>query len=291
MRTLLLLSLVVVVVSVDGAAQAPATPARPQQGTTPARPPQGTTPAAPRPAQPTTPAPTQPAPRRAPVSTRAGMAITVTNPTGGVLSGVQVELLGATERRGETNTSGQINFPGLQAGTYRLRFSSSAVNTFEREVTLRGGQIADLDITLNLAPPPPPPPPAPVQPAEPPPPAAPVLGPPGQPRTLSVVDLIEREFVGRQPRRESLISCSGNARTTLIQLNENLPDRLYDTGEATYYVLGGEGSVKIEGRDTAVQSGAFVSIPRGTSHSFAQTGRRPLILLQSLSGAPCEQVR
>src|SRR5688500_4908778 len=140
MRTLLLLSLLTAAAT-DTFGQVQPAPAPVPK---PAQPAPGA-PAAPRPA---------PAPRRAaPVNTRSGIAITVTDPQGGTLAGVGVQVLGATERAGETNGSGQVNFPGLQAGTYRLRFSGDAVTTFEREVTLRAGQIADLDVTLNPAPP------------------------------------------------------------------------------------------------------------------------------------------
>ena len=221
---------------------------------------------------------------------RGGIAITVTDLTGRTLPGVHVEVVGSSDRADDTNESGQINFPRLQAGTYRLRFSAESVFTFEREVTLRANQVADLDIALTPAPPreEPPAPELDVEPAAA---ATPALGPAGQTQALSVLDLIERDFVGRDPRRESLLSCSGNARTTIVQLNEPLPDRIYDTGEATYYVLGGEGAIVIDGRETPLENGGFVSVPRGTLHAFTRRGRRPLILLATLSGAPCELVR
>ena len=206
------------------------------------------------------------------------------------LAGIQVELVGPVTRNAETNASGQLNFTGLTAGTYRARFSGDTVITFEKEITLRAGQTTEVDVTLNLAPPPPPPPPAPA-PAPAPPPAAPPVGPAGQPRTLPVPDLLEKEFVGNQPRRESLLSCSGNTRTTMIQLNMPLPERLYDTADAAYYVIGGEGTVMMGGRESKLATNAFISIPRGTPHSFTRTGRRPLILLAVLSGAPCEEAR
>jgi len=222
------------------------------------------------------------------------MAITVTDPQGVTLPAVHVEVLGVSDRAGDTNASGQVSFPGMQAGTYRLRFSGEKVFTFEKEVVLRAGQIAGLDVTLSPAPPPPeppPPPPAPA-PAAPPPPPPPVVGPAGTPRTLSIVDLIERELIpGNQPRRESLVSCSGNTRTTLVQLNQDQPERLYDTAEATYYVIAGEGTVRVDARDTVLTAGGFVSIPRGTAHTVLRRGRRPLILLTTLSGTPCEEAR
>jgi hypothetical protein len=74
---------------------------------------------------------------------------------------VHVEVLGTSDRSGDTNSTGQLSLTAMQAGTYRLRFSGDEVVTFEREVILRAGQIANLDIALNIAPPPPAPPPPP----------------------------------------------------------------------------------------------------------------------------------
>jgi mannose-6-phosphate isomerase-like protein (cupin superfamily) len=104
--------------------------------------------------------------------------------------------------------------------------------------------------------------------------------------------MIERELIpGNQPRRDSLVSCSGNTRTTLVQLNQDQAERLYDTAEVTYYVVAGEGAVRLAGRDTKLTAGSFISVPRGTAHSIVRGGRRPLILLATLSGTPCEEPR
>ena len=229
----------------------------------------------------------QPARRAAPA--RSGMAVTVTDPGGATRAGVRVEVLGASDRSGETNESGQISFTGMQAGSYRVRFSGDAVIAFERELTLRANQVADVDVVLHDAPP------ATVvevaRDAEPATPAAPAPapGPAGEPLTLSIVDLLEKEFVARQPRRETLLSCSGDLRTTMIQLNDPQPERLYDAAEASYYVLAGEGTLRLDGEDTTLQTNGYVSVPRGTAHSFVRRGNRPLVLLATLSGEPCEQ--
>ena len=224
--------------------------------------------------------------RRTQPAGRSGLAITVTTAQGITLGGVQVQVTGAAERNGQTDAGGQINFPGLQAGTYRLRFSGDAVVAFEREVTLRAGQIADLDITLTPAAAPKP------AAAEPPPaPGAPPVGPLGTPLAGDIADIVQGEPVGRQPRRESLISCSGNTRTTVIQLNEPLPQRVYDGADAVYYVIGGEGTVRLQGRDVRVPLNGYISVPRGTVHSFERRGNRPLILLAVLGGEACEQAR
>jgi mannose-6-phosphate isomerase-like protein (cupin superfamily) len=268
-------------------AQAPAPkPAQPVPAPKPAQP----APAAPAPAP--KPAAQQPA-RRAPAAPagRSGMAWTVTSPQGLTLSGVRVEVLGSSDRAGSTNASGQVNFTAMQAGAYRVRFSGDDIITFEKEVTLRPGQIGNFDVTLNPAPPrpePPPPPPAPT----PAPQAAAPVGPAGEPRSLSIVELIERDLIpNNQQRRDTLVSCSGNTRSTLVQLNQDQPQRLYDTAEVTYYVVAGEGSVKMDNRDIPINAGSFVSIPRGTAHSIGRRGRRPLIMLATLSGTPCEQAR
>jgi mannose-6-phosphate isomerase-like protein (cupin superfamily) len=217
------------------------------------------------------------------------MAITVTNPQGATISDVQVALMGPTERTGETDDSGQINFPGLQAGTYRLRFSGDKVTTFEKEVVVRAGQVSDVDVSLSPAPEPkvitqP-------APALPPGPSPPVTGPKGEPVTYAIGDLLEKEYVGKQPRRETLLSCSGTERAAMIQLNEALPERLYENADAIYYVLGGEGTLILNGKETKLGLNGFASVPRGTSHSFSKRGNRLLVLLSVLSGEPCEQAR
>jgi mannose-6-phosphate isomerase-like protein (cupin superfamily) len=113
-----------------------------------------------------------------------------------------------------------------------------------------------------------------------------------QPQTLSIVTVIERELIsGSEPRRETLLACSGDTRTTLLQLNQDQTERLYDSAEINYYVVAGEGAVRMAGRDTGVAAGSLIALPRGTAHGMLHRGKRPLILLVTLSGTPCEQAR
>lgn len=284
MRMFLLSSFAVIGV-IALSAQAPSAPAKPPQEATPqpkpAPAPGATTPApAPAPAQ----------PRRAPAATtnRGGMAITVTDPKGLTLSGIQVSVSGATTRSGETNSSGNLSVTGLMAGTYRLRFDGEKWISFEREVTLRSGQVLDVDVSLNPAPEPPPPPPPPPAPAPEP---ATQVGPKGQVQTISIPDWLEKEFVGREPRRETILSCSGNERTTMLQLNDPMPQRLYDAADVVYYVVAGEGTVTVDGKASRIPTSAFISVPRGTPHSFERRGNRPLMLLAVLGGEPCERAK
>jgi hypothetical protein len=269
MRIVLLFSLLALPVHL--AAQTPA-PAPPQ------------TPPAPAPAQPKP----RPAPRTAQPAARTALVVTVTSPEGRTLPGIRVEVLGAADRSGETDENGTLRFANMRPGTYRVRFSGEGIIAFEREAVVRAGQTADLDVTLNPAPQPPEPEPAPAQQNEPQSGAPAAQGPLGEPKLQSILDLLEKEFVGREPRRETLLGCSVNLRSMMIQLNEPLPERLYEGADAAYYVLGGEGTIRLNGRESAVVTGSFALIPRGTAHAFARKGRRPLILLSTLSGEPCQ---
>lgn len=114
----------------------------------------------------------------------------------------------------------------------------------------------------------------------------------GRPQTISVVDLVERELISSgAPRRETLVACSGNTRTTVLQLNQDQPERLYDGAEINYYVVAGEGAVRMPAGETALAPGSLIALPRGTAHALMRRGKRPLILLTTLSGSPCEEVR
>jgi mannose-6-phosphate isomerase-like protein (cupin superfamily) len=206
------------------------------------------------------------------------------------MANVHVAIAGASDREGTTDPSGQVTFVGMQPGTYRVRFDGPTVISFEREVTVRANLPTVVDISLTPAPPPPPPPAAapvaPTTPVEP-----KVVGPAGTPQVLSIVDLAEKQLGGNQPRRETLVSCSGNTRTTLVLLNQDQAERLYDNAEIEYYVVAGQGAARVGGRETPLAAGAFVSLPRHTSHSLVRRGNRPLILLVTLSGEPCEEAK
>ena len=109
---------------------------------------------------------------------------------------------------------------------------------------------------------------------------------------MSIVELVERDLIRTtEPRRETLLACSTNTRTTLVQMNQDQQERLYDAAEVSYYVVAGEGIVRMAGRDTGIAAGSLVALPRGTAHGMLRRGKRPLILLVTISGSPCEQRR
>ena len=249
----------------------------------------------PAPQQPTTPPRTTPAPRtttsRTPASTAlSGMAIIASDGKGMPFGDVTVDLSGGPTppQSGKTNEAGQINFPGLRGGTYRLRFSGDGVTAFEREVTLKAGEIAKLPITLAAAAPPKV---VTVAAPAPTPPPAPKVGPVGDPQLGSLTRLADQQKNTKE-RREVLLSCSGNTRNILLMLTDQQPTRNYEGAEATFYVISGQGTVSVGKYESAILSaGSFVTVPRNTPFSLMRQGRQPLAMLWTLSGEPCESAR
>jgi hypothetical protein len=148
--------------------------------------------------------------------------------------------------------------------------------------------VQEVDVKLSPAPrTPPPPAPAPVA-AAPPPQAAAKTGPTGAPQFLSIPKVLEENFVGKDPRRESLLSCSGDTRAAMLQINQPLPERMYEEADIVYYVIGGEGTMRLNGKEVRLALNDFVSVPKGGSHSFSRRGNRTLILLSVLGGEVCD---
>jgi mannose-6-phosphate isomerase-like protein (cupin superfamily) len=277
MRYALLLSFVLAAPAVAAPQTAPA-PTPPRTGAPTQTPPRTGAPAPAQPARPRATAPAQPA--------RSGMAITVSDSGGVTIENVHVEVTGPMSRTGDTNMAGQVNFPGLPVGTYRLRFSGEGVVAFEREATLRGGQVTPVQVTLTRAEAPKavaPPAAPPAKPA--------AAGPVGSPQWGSLTDLAKKAQQSKPPRREVMVACSGNSRSTLLIMTDDQPQRVYDDAEATYYVLDGQGTVTIGDRPGEVSPGSFVSVPRGMPYSVKRRTNKPLVMLWVLSGALCEEAR
>jgi mannose-6-phosphate isomerase-like protein (cupin superfamily) len=219
--------------------------------------------------------------------------ITVTDLSGAPLADVRVTLTGSIDRSGSTQTNGTVKFDGLRPGAYRLRFVKDGFVLFERELDVSTGQPPpNPSVALS---------PAPVstaskaspsedgsapKPATPPP--APSLPPPGKPVTLAVPDFIEKNFItGSQPQKVSPVGCSGLANTLLWQIREPWENRQHSSADAMLYVIGGDGTLRLGGRDTPMEAGSFASVPRGTVYTLTRRGRNPLIVLATLAGEAC----
>ena len=254
------------------------------------------TPAAPKPQAPATPAPAAPAapataaPKPRPVSTTTAALLFITDGAGHFIPGVAVHVMGPVDRELTSPDSGPTRIEGLRAGSYRVRFTHEKFITFEKELAWRAGTAApELSITLNAAPAPPPPPPAPPAPVV----AAPAstkLPPPGSIKTVGVPEFIEKNFIsGREPQKESVIGCSGLEQAMLWQIREPWTGRQQEQADGMFYVIGGEGRLKLGEREFNIAAGAFAVVPRGTTYSLSRNGRNPLIVLAVLAGTPCAE--
>jgi hypothetical protein len=171
--------------------------------------------------------------------------------------------------------------PELKDGVYRLRCEREGFITLEREFIVRGGTYGQIDVVLNLAPPPPPEPaPEPAPPA--------VIPPGGPPVTISVVDFLDRNLIGREPLKESILACNPLETVRLLQMREGVAQHVHESGDEIIYVVAGEGTVRIGDAPTPVRPGSLVVVTNGTGHAFERTGKNPLIVVSTVFGASCD---
>lgn len=230
-------------------------------------------------------------PRRA---TTAAMAVRVTDNSGSWLSGVRVSAQGATPRDGSTGDDGTVRFINLRPGSYRLRFAREGFIMLERDVTLRAGETLSVDANLSAAPPPPKaePEPAPVvaAPVSPPlPPPLPPLPPSGEPKLIPIPTFLERNFIGREARKDSVLGCTPTGTATLHQLREAWAPHTHNDQDEWVYVVAGEGMLRIGVLDQRLQAGTLSLIPHSREHAIQPRGRNPLIVVSILSGQPCKR--
>ena len=157
--------------------------------------------------------PTQmrPRPRPRPTSTQ----IVVRDQSGAPVPGAHVVVSGAATKEATTDANGAASLASMRDGSYRLRFEREGFITLERDVTVRTGQPAEIDVVLNTAPPPPPPP-------EPAPTPAPQPGAAGPPVIVSIPAFLDKNFIGRDPLKESVFGCTGDSTTRVLQIRDSL---------------------------------------------------------------------
>jgi mannose-6-phosphate isomerase-like protein (cupin superfamily) len=261
MRTVLLGACVLALVSVTRLeAQQP-----PAQQPPPTQPP---------PAQQKPPAKKKPAPKPAPKT--ATFAILVTDPAGAQIPNVLVTVEGAASRTVRTE-GGRIALENLPIGEYLFRFEKEGYLTFERALTARSGPPVELKITLKPAPEPPPPPAA-----EPPKPSS-----DAKPASIDILDVIDKEFVGRAAGKTTALACGAGGTATLIQLNEPVADHAHADADEFIYVIAGEGAASMAGTAQRLRAGTLLFVPRGVTHRLTQSGRNPLIVLSTRAGEAC----
>jgi mannose-6-phosphate isomerase-like protein (cupin superfamily) len=207
-------------------------------------------------------------------------AIVVSDPAGAPIPGVKIELTGPAERTTRTE-GGRAVFEGIPAGAYRMRFDREGFVPLERELTGRGGAPIDVKVTLTPAPPPPAPP-APVE----------LPAPPPQHQVdakLVVLDMpafIEKNYVGRSPGKLTPMGCSTGGTATLVQINEPVAEHTHADADEFIYVIAGQGSASLAGRQEPLGPAVFLMIPRGMPHALTAT-KKPLVLISTRAGDTC----
>ena len=112
---------------------------------------------------------------------------------------------------------------------------------------------------------------------------------PGKPVTLSIPGFLEKNMIGgRDPLKESVLACNTVETVRLLQLREALGDHTHADMDEVLYVVAGEGAIRLGADVTPIAAGSVSVVPHGTPHLVERRGKNPLILLSTLSGAPCK---
>jgi hypothetical protein len=257
---------------------------------TPQNPPPATQPAPAKPpaSPPATAATTGRSRTPAPLPTKLTLTVMVTALDGRTLQNVAVTAVGPVDREGQTDPSGLVNFANMAPGTYRVRFEHDEFVTLEKEMSLTAGKPLRANVTLSAVPPPPPAPPK-VEPVSPPPSPAPNGN--YSASSMSIPDFIESNYIGSAQVKRSPVGCTGSSTSTLIQMKEPLAEHTHAESDEIIYVVAGEGTHRVGGKESALSAGIFTVVPRGTPHSMTRRGSRPLIFVSTLSGTPCQAAK
>jgi hypothetical protein len=250
----------------------------------PARPP-ATTQAPAQPGTATTPTP----PRRVAPST-ATLEIKIVDRSGRPISDAHVVVQGLTPRDETSDKSGIVTLKTMAPGNYRVRAESEGYVALEKEIAVKGA-VAPMQVLLSRSFSPPPPMPEPKKEPPPPPPPPPAaaapLGPPGEPRILSIPDLAEHSLSGKDALKVFPIGCSGASLSRLIVLREAIPSGANNDAEETLYLVAGEATLTLGGKEQPITPGWFTIVPRGTNYALGRKGKNPAILLSTVFGRPC----
>ena len=244
-------------------------------------------PAAGQPPQP----PVQHTPQRRAQPRATTARVIVRDRSGTALGDVRIVMSGPVSQEVVTDASGLASVGATRDGSYRLRFERDGFITLEREISVSNGQPPEIVVALSAAPVPPPPPvvvaappPVPVAPPAPPPAAS---EPSGPPVFVAIPEFLDKNYIGRAPLKESVLGCLPSSTTRVLQLHDGLSEHAHADMDEILYVVAGEGAVRIHDSSSAVTAGSLTIIPRGVPHTIERRGKNPVIVLSTLSGAPC----
>jgi mannose-6-phosphate isomerase-like protein (cupin superfamily) len=105
--------------------------------------------------------------------------------------------------------------------------------------------------------------------------------------SLDLLDVIDKEFVGRGAGKTTPLACGDGGAATLIQLNDPVADHAHADADEFLYVIAGEGSANMGGTAQRLRAGVLLFVPRGVTHRFSQSGRNPLVVLSVSAGNGC----
>jgi hypothetical protein len=111
----------------------------------------------------------------------------------------------------------------------------------------------------------------------------------GPPVNVSIPAFLDKNFIGRDPLKESVLGCTPDATARLLQLREALKSHTHASLDEILYVVAGEGAIYIQGQSTPVTPGSLSVVPRGLQHAIERRGKNPLIMVSALVGAPCPE--
>src|SRR4030095_11467309 len=98
------------------------------------------------------------------------------------------------------------------------------------------------------------------------------LGPPGEPKIVPIPLFLEKNFIGREGRKESQLGCAPTGTATLHQLREAWLNHTHDDADEWLYVVAGEGNLRIgNAADQRMAAGAFRMIPHTLPHRRLHT--------------------
>jgi mannose-6-phosphate isomerase-like protein (cupin superfamily) len=105
-----------------------------------------------------------------------------------------------------------------------------------------------------------------------------------KPAAVDLLDIIDKEFIGRGAGKTTPLACGGDGNANLIQVNDPVADHAHADADEFLYVIAGEGAASVAGTAHRLRAGTLVFVPRGVTHRFSQSGRNPLILLSVRAG-------
>lgn len=218
---------------------------------------------------------TQRRPQTGPVT----FAILVTDPAGKPIGGVSVSVEGPVKRQAITE-AGRIALENLPAGTYHFVFERDGFYVSEKDVTARGRAPIDVKVTMS-------PRPKPVPALRPPPPEEQTTTTTANPMVVDLPAFIEKNYVGRAAGKTLSLACSPGGTSTLIQINQPIAEHVHADADEFIYVIAGDGTAHVGGRDERLRAGFLLIVPRHTPHSFTVNGKSPLVMLSTRAGEKC----